>query len=177
MTTARAHDTEPPASWPTRAPGQDRSRPGRRGRGLAWAAVAVAVLGVAAVAVVLHRPATVHRSRQAAASSATPTSSATTATSSTAPTSSATAGWTTYRDPGGFSIKIPPGWAIHTRDATEVTFTGPQAGFVVLVGWTTGLCALTPVLRGLGAPTPATGGMAAVTIQRYTPEPLAVPDP
>jgi hypothetical protein len=68
----------------------------------------------------------------AAASSATPTSSAT-ATSSTTP------GWTTYRDPGGFSIKIPPGWAIHTRTLTEVTFTGPQAGFVVLVGWTTHL--------------------------------------
>ena len=131
VTTARAHGTGDPASWPTQAPGQDRSRPGRRGRGLAWAAVAVAVLGVAAVAVMLHRPATVHRARQAAASSATPTPSSATATSS------ATAGWTTYRDPGGFSIEIPPGWVIHTRDATEVTFTGPQAGFVVLVGWTT----------------------------------------
>ena len=134
VTTARAQDTGHPASWPTQAPGQDRSRPGRRGRGLAWAAVAAAVLGVAAVAVMLHRPATVHRARQAAASSS--ASSSTPASSATA-TSSATAGWTTYRDPGGFSIKIPPGWAMHTRDATEVTFTGPQAGFVVLVGWTT----------------------------------------
>ena len=131
VTTARAHDTGHPASYPTQPPGPDRSRPGRRGRGLAWAAVAVAVLGIAAVAVMLHRPATAHRARQAAASSATPTPSSATATSS------ATAGWTTYRDPGGFSIKIPPGWAIHTRTATEVTFTGPHAGFVVLVGWTT----------------------------------------
>jgi hypothetical protein len=88
------------------------------------------VLGIAAVAVMLHRPATAHRARQSAASSATPTSSATAA-------SSATAGWTTYQDPSGFSIKIPPGWAIHTRTATEVTFTGPQTGFVMLVGWTT----------------------------------------
>jgi hypothetical protein len=85
--------------------------------GLAWAAAVVAVLSIAAVAVVvLHRPATAHRARQAAASSATPASSATA-------TSSATTGWTAYRDPGGFSIKIPPGWAIHTRTATEVTFS------------------------------------------------------
>jgi serine/threonine protein kinase len=130
LTTARAHGTGPPAGWPTQPPSPDRSRPERRAHGLIWAAVAVAVLGIAAVAVVLHRPATAHRARQAAASSATSASSATA-------TSSAAAGGTTYRDPGGFSIKIPPGWALHTRTATEVTFTGPQAGFVVLVGWTT----------------------------------------
>ena len=130
LTTARAHGTGPPAGWPTQPPSPDRSRPKRRVHGLIWAAVAVAVLGIAAVAVVLHRPATAHRARQAAASSATSASPATA-------TSSAAAGWTTYRDPGGFSIKIPPGWALHTRTATEVTFTGPQAGFVVLVGWTT----------------------------------------
>jgi hypothetical protein len=130
LTTARAPGTGSPVSWPTQPPNPDRSRPRRRGRGLTWAAVAVAVLSIAAVAVLLHRPATAHRARQAAASSATPTSSATA-------TSSAAADWTTYRDPGGFSIKIPPGWAIHTRTATEVTFTGPQAGFVALVARTT----------------------------------------
>jgi hypothetical protein len=88
------------------------------------------VLSIAAVAVMLHRPAAAHRARPTAVSSAAPPSPATV-------TSSAATGWTTYRDPEGFSIKIPPGWAIHTRTATEVTFTGPQAGFVVLVGWTT----------------------------------------
>ena len=83
------------------------------------------MLGIAVVATTLHRPATAHRVRQAAAS-----------TSPATARSSATAGWTTYRDPGGFSIKIPPGWAIHTRTAAEVTFTGPRADFVILVGWT-----------------------------------------
>jgi serine/threonine protein kinase len=132
VTTARSHDTGGRSSWPAQPPGPDRSRPGRRGQGLAWAAVAVAVavLSIVAVAVMLHRPAAAHRVRSAAVSSAAPTSPATV-------TSSATTGWTTYRDPEGFAIKIPPSWAIHTRTATEVTFTGPQAGFVVLVGWTT----------------------------------------
>jgi serine/threonine protein kinase len=118
LTTARAHGTGPPASRPTQPPSPDRSRPRRRAQGLAWATAAIAVLSIAAVAVILHWPATAHRTRPAAASSA-------------------TSGWTTYRDPSGFSIKIPPGWVIHTRTATEVTFTGQQTGFVVLVGWTT----------------------------------------
>jgi eukaryotic-like serine/threonine-protein kinase len=93
-------------------------------RGLAWAAAAVAILGITAAAVLLHRPAAMHQGQQPAVRLR-PASS------------SPTAGWTTYRDTSGFSIKIPPGWAISTRTATEVTFTGPQQGFVVLVGWTT----------------------------------------
>jgi hypothetical protein len=45
--------------------------------------------------------------------------------------------WQTYHDLSGFSIKLPPGWAVSSRTATEVQFTGPAEGFVALVAWTT----------------------------------------
>ena len=124
VTTAHAHDTAPAISGPTQPPDTTRRRLGRRARGLAWAAVAIAVLSITAVAVMLHRPAAPHPGPHAA----TPLRSAASGTS---------AGWTTYRDASGFSIKIPHGWAINARTATDITFTGPQHGFVVLVGWTT----------------------------------------
>jgi hypothetical protein len=44
--------------------------------------------------------------------------------------------WTTYQDPGEFSIDLPPGWAATSTSSTEVKFAGPQPGFVVLVEWT-----------------------------------------
>jgi hypothetical protein len=48
-----------------------------------------------------------------------------------------TAGWWTYADPAGFTIQLPRGWSAGSRTATHVTFTGPRAGFTVLVWWTT----------------------------------------
>jgi len=32
---------------------------------------------------------------------------------------------------------LPQGWALSTRPSSEVTFTGPDAGFVILVAWNT----------------------------------------
>ena len=124
VTTAHSHDAGDAISWSAQPADPARSRPGRRGQALTWAAVAAAVLSIAAVAAILHRPAaTQPRPRLAAPSR--PAASST------------SAGWTAYRDSSGFSIKLPPGWAIYKRDATGVTFTVPRPGFRVFVGWTT----------------------------------------
>jgi hypothetical protein len=45
--------------------------------------------------------------------------------------------WQTYQDRTGFSISLPTGWAVTSRSATEVDFTGTPPGFVVVVAWTT----------------------------------------
>jgi hypothetical protein len=45
------------------------------------------------------------------------------------------AGWVTYTDPSGFSIKVPPGWSVTSTDTDEVRFTGPMPGYVILVAW------------------------------------------
>jgi hypothetical protein len=45
--------------------------------------------------------------------------------------------WTRYTDPSGFSLSLPPGWSESSRNASQVTFAGPESGFVVLVAWTT----------------------------------------
>jgi hypothetical protein len=41
-----------------------------------------------------------------------------------------------YTGPGGFSIKVPPGWSVTSSNADEVRFTGPMPGDVILVAWT-----------------------------------------
>jgi hypothetical protein len=41
-----------------------------------------------------------------------------------------------YRDPSGFSITLPHGWSKTSRSSGEVTFSGPQTGFVIVVAWT-----------------------------------------
>ena len=64
--------------------------------------------------------------------------------------SPAGAGWTTYRDPSGFSVRLPPGWAESSANRTGaypgVNFTGPVPGFDLFISWTsrTGDSALTP---------------------------------
>ena len=138
VTAARPHGACNEIRWPAQPPGPARSRSARPGRGLAWAAI-VAVLGIAVVALILRWPAAQPGRGPAAAQSDHAPAVAQPSSRPAAPrpaVSSVPPGWTTYRDPEGFTIGLPPGWAIDTRSATEVTFTGPQAGFVVLVGWT-----------------------------------------
>ncbi len=43
--------------------------------------------------------------------------------------------WHSYHDPSGFAIGLPPGWAVATKAAGEVQFTGTPGGFVVVVAW------------------------------------------
>lgn len=114
VTTAHPHDTAHAISRPAPPPGPAPSQPRRRRRRLAWTAVAVALLSIATVAATRHRSAAPRPTPQ-----------------------SATMDWTTYRDTSGFSIKTPPHWSISTKTATTVTFTGPQHGYAVVVGWTT----------------------------------------
>ena len=64
---------------------------------------------------------------------ATPAVSTSSGPGGTAPASSS---WQAYRDPNGFSISLPAGWAVSSRTPTEVHFTGGQPGFVVVVAWT-----------------------------------------
>jgi Protein kinase domain len=45
--------------------------------------------------------------------------------------------WHAYDDPSGFSIGLPPGWAVASTTPGEVQFTGTPAGFVVVVAWST----------------------------------------
>ena len=113
-------------AWPAQPPDPAPSRKGQRRRNLAWVAAVIAVAGIAAVAALLHRHTSVQVAGGQHAALVSPSHS-----------SSAGIGWTTYQDPSGFSIKLPPGWAVISTAATEVRFTGPQPGFVVLVAWTT----------------------------------------
>ena len=41
----------------------------------------------------------------------------------------------TYDDPGGFSIGLPPGWAVASKTPGDVQFTGTPGGFVLVVAW------------------------------------------
>jgi len=45
--------------------------------------------------------------------------------------------WQRYDDPGRFTIRLPPGWAVASTTADEVQFTGTAPGFVLEVAWTT----------------------------------------
>jgi Protein kinase domain len=45
--------------------------------------------------------------------------------------------WQTYDDPSGFTVGLPPGWAVAATTPGEVQFTGTPAGFVVVVAWST----------------------------------------
>ena len=121
VTSAYADDRRQAFTWPAQPPDQPQRQPGKRRRGRVWAAVGViaAAASIAAATGILRH------------ASSTPTASSRPAGSSTG------VGWATYRDPSGFTIKLPPDWAVSSRAATEVRFTGPQPGFVILVGWTT----------------------------------------
>ena len=39
--------------------------------------------------------------------------------------------------PSRFAIRLPPGWAVASREPGEVQFTGTHAGFVLVVAWNT----------------------------------------
>jgi Protein kinase domain len=45
--------------------------------------------------------------------------------------------WHTYDDPSGFAVGLPPGWAVASKTAGEVQFTGTPGGFVLVVAWST----------------------------------------
>jgi hypothetical protein len=61
---------------------------------------------------------------------------------STAPATAPPAGlrWTTYRDPSGFSVGLPDGWAVDSATRTgaypSVDFAGPRPGFRLVISWT-----------------------------------------
>jgi serine/threonine protein kinase len=125
-----------PGTWPPQPVDPRTLQPpvyerGRRGNALAWAAAAVAVVAVAgAVAAV----AVSHRSAQA--NPAAPGGPGVSAPASASASISGDADWVPYTGPGGFSIKVPPGWSVTSSNADEVRFTGPMPGDVILVAWT-----------------------------------------
>jgi Protein kinase domain len=43
--------------------------------------------------------------------------------------------WHIYDDPSGFAVGLPPGWAVASRTAGEVRFTGTPGRFVLVVAW------------------------------------------
>jgi hypothetical protein len=45
--------------------------------------------------------------------------------------------WSTYEDPSGFAIGLPPGWTVASATPGVVEFTGTPSGFVVEVAWST----------------------------------------
>jgi hypothetical protein len=111
----------PAGSRTLRQPGPGRDR---RRSGLAWVAaagVAMAAVAVAAVTL-LHWPAQAH-----------PGASAGPHASASGPVA---AGWVPYTGPGGFSIKVPPGWSVTSTGTDLVRFTGPMSGDVIVVSWT-----------------------------------------
>jgi hypothetical protein len=120
-----------PADPPTlRHPAAGR---GRRGYGLAWAATAAVVAAAAGAVTVV---ALSHRPAQATAApgdgprgSASPSAQASTS-------GPVTPGWVPYTGPGGFSVKVPPGWSVTSSEADEVRLTGPMLGDVILFAWT-----------------------------------------
>jgi hypothetical protein len=119
--------------------------PSRRRRPLAWAGAGAVVAGLAVATLILRWNSQAAPNRSVAAAqpshtssaAASPASPAATGTpASPAPTAtSAVPGWTDYRDPSGFTIGLPPGWALSTRSAGKVTFAGPQTGYVIVVEW------------------------------------------
>jgi serine/threonine protein kinase len=44
--------------------------------------------------------------------------------------------WAPYRDPGKFTIDLPPGWTVVSRSHGQVKFAGSPPGFTVVVAWT-----------------------------------------
>jgi serine/threonine protein kinase len=120
---ARARDWAP-------APGSER---GSRRWPIAVAAVAVAAAIAAALIVWttrLDQAAPGKRAGGPAGSSR----SAAAGTKSAAPIGPS---WTTYDDPSGFSISLPPGWALSSSSGSQDRFAGPDRGFVIVVAWTT----------------------------------------
>jgi Protein kinase domain len=125
---------EPAATWPL-APAGSMEPPGRidavrrRGRGGRLVIAAAAVVAVAAAAVVafltLAQPRSVPGA-PAAGGDHTPAGRA-----------ASTPRWTTYHDPSGFAIGLPPGWTVASTTPGEVQFTGTPGGFVVKVAWST----------------------------------------
>jgi serine/threonine protein kinase len=128
----RQHPDQVPPIRQHPAPGP---RPRRRQAGLAiaGATVALAVIAAAATIVLL-------RSRSApptAAGHGTAGrhSPAPGRTASVTP-SPAPSGWNFYRNPGRFSIYLPPGWSMSSSSDTATWFNGQEKGFVIKVAWT-----------------------------------------
>jgi len=119
------------ATWPTPPHEMAIATSSRRRPGLIWAAsgaiVAIALIGVGVIATEHH---------EAAGTQLVTQTSTATAGASKSIAAPAWTTWQTYHDLSGFSIKLPPGWAVSSRTATEVEFTGPTPGFVALVAWT-----------------------------------------
>jgi Protein kinase domain len=107
---------------------RSRDRPpgsGRLAAPLAWAAGTLAVAVVGAIALLaVHGLGAAH-------------SGAAAASRSPAPASPAQAAWDRYQDPSGFSVRLPASWRLRARTANQVTFTGPPAGFALVIAWTT----------------------------------------
>jgi serine/threonine protein kinase len=106
-------------------PAAAASQSGRSVQPLAWAGAAL-VLAVIGLAVLFG----VHRLAAGHSGPVTPSRSG----PSAAP---AQAAWDRYQDPSGFSIRLPASWRVRARAANQVTFTGPPAGFTVVIAWTT----------------------------------------
>ena len=100
------------------------------------AALAIVVAGAVIALAVSHRSAQASPVANAGASASAPAASPSApATGSAAGSAAVAAGWVTYTDPSGFSIKVPPGWSVTSTDTDEVRFTGPMPGYVILVAW------------------------------------------
>jgi eukaryotic-like serine/threonine-protein kinase len=100
----------------------------------------VAAAAVVAVALVWHAGNTPSRNAASNTSNgirqSTPATGQSSPSPSVAPTS---AGWTQYQDPSGFSVQLPPGWAVSSATRTGrypgVYFTGPDPGYRLFVSW------------------------------------------
>jgi serine/threonine protein kinase len=136
----------PGPAWPPTFPGQP-SQQGRRPAArwpYALAAAAVVAPAVAVAIVFTSGPGrTVAGGAGGNSTPGTSASSAPAANGTRQPASSAPAGpgWSAYTDPSGFSVGLPPGWAVDsaTRTGTYpgVDFTGPSPGFHLFISWST----------------------------------------
>jgi|HubBroStandDraft_1064217.scaffolds.fasta_scaffold11263_2 serine/threonine protein kinase len=114
-----------------------------------WPIVAVtAIVAAAAAAAIISIYALAGHSPTTADSSGTTSPAGKSHRTSTRPTVPATRtntapgpDWTTYHDPSGFSVKLPPGWAENSTTRTGsypgVNFTDPASGFDLLISWST----------------------------------------
>jgi serine/threonine protein kinase len=131
ITSLRQPDPVVGVTWPTSPPNVAAAPARRRRRSPSWAVsgavLALALIGVGVLAVRHFDATRTHLVTQRSTTEAT----------SKPTVAPAWAGWHAYRDLSGFSIKLPPGWAVSSRTGTEVQFTGPTPGFVALVAWTT----------------------------------------
>jgi serine/threonine protein kinase len=110
-----------------------------------WPLIALSAIGTAAVVAIAYSLVLLasHKSTNTSlGDSSPPTTTRTTPppdTSTPSPKVDSPNG-TTYTDPEGFSVRLPPGWAYSTATRTgdypEVHFTGPPAGFDLEVNWT-----------------------------------------